>query len=364
MTGPIADTFDRISSQHRNRIAVYGLSEEVTRTFAELRDDVSALERALCALHLPSAPTIIANVGNRTGFIPLFLAGVGLGSNFLPLDGGASAREVLDLADVSGADLVVVPAEAAAFRPMAPAPLPCGLWAIVRRQTSDPCWRAPHETDALVLKVTSGSTGPPRLAVTPEKSLLADGRHVIDAMAIEANDVSVATVPMAHSYGMGNLLLPLLLKGSPVVLRDRFVHGQWASDVKQYGVTMFPGVPFIFDYLRRVGDAASPLGGIRLVVTAGAPIDFQTVEYFKDHFNVKIHSLYGTTETGSITYDASDNLSDRVSVGWPMPETTVTLTPSSDFDPGERIPGAAWTAPRPGSAAGAPRTAYRRSPPG
>jgi len=337
MTGPIADTFDRISSQHRNRIAVYGLSEGVTRTFAELRDDVSALEDALCALHLPSPPTIIANVGNRTGFIPLFLASVGLGSSFLPLDGGASAREVLDLADVSGADLVVVPAEAAAFRSMAPAPLPCGLWAIVRRRTRDPSWRAPHETDALILKVTSGSTGPPRLAVTAEESLVADGRHVIDAMAIETNDVSVATVPMAHAYGMGNLLLPLLLKGSPVVLRDRFVHGQWASDVKQYGVTMFPGVPFIFDYLRRVGAAASPLGGIRLVVTAGAPIDFQTVEYFKQHFNVKIHSLYGTTETGSITYDASDGLSDRVSVGWPMPETTVALAPSSDFDSGGRI---------------------------
>ena len=73
-------------------------------------------------------------------------------------------------------------------------------------------------------------------------------------------------------------------------------------------------------------------------MTAGAPIDFQTLEYFKDRFNVKIHSLYGTTETGSITFDASDGLSDRVSVGWPMPETTVTLTPSSDFESGGRDP--------------------------
>ena len=40
---------------------------------------------------------------------------------------------------------------------------------------------------------------------------------------------------------------------------------------------------------------------------------------------MKIHSLYGTTETGSITFDSSDTLSDRVTVGWPMPETTVTL---------------------------------------
>ena len=102
---------------------------------------------------------------------------------------------------------------------------------------------------------------------------------------------------------------------------------------------MFPGVPFIFDYLRRAGDAAAPLSGIRLVVTAGAPIDFETLEYFKDRFGVKIHSLYGTTETGSITFDASETLSDRVSVGWPMPETTVTLTPSADLESGGRDPG-------------------------
>jgi long-chain acyl-CoA synthetase len=96
-------------------------------------------------------------------------------------------------------------------------------------------------------------------------------------------------------------------------------------------------VPFIFDYLRRAGDSAAPIAGIRLAVTAGAPIDFETVKYFKDRFGVKIHSLYGTTETGSISFDSSSTLHDRVTVGWPLSETTVSLIETADAPSGGRI---------------------------
>jgi len=340
MRGLIAEAFQKVSSDHRNRVAVYGLSEQVSRTFADLKEDVVALEGALRKLHLPPNPTIISNVGNRTGFIPLFIASVSSGSSFLPLDGGSPAREVLELADAYSADLIVVPAGAEGFSESTGAALeslPCGLAAFTRVPTDGPAWREPGETDALILKVTSGSTGFSKVAVTPEQNLISDGLHVAEAMGIESRDVSAATVPMAHAYGMGNLLLPLILKGSSIVMRDRFVHAQWASDVTEYGVTMFPGVPFIFDYLRRAEETATQLSKLRMVISAGAPIDFETLLYFKKRFGVKIHSLYGTTETGSITFDSSDTLSDRVTVGWPMPETTVTFESAAGVESGGRI---------------------------
>lgn len=336
MAGPIVAAFDKVSTDTPDRIALYGLSEGVTRTFAEVREDVAAIDRALRALRLPSRPTILSNVGNRTGFIPLFLAALGTGGSVVPLDGGASPREVFELADAYGADLIVFPADASAFGDAAAVPLPCGLSCIPRRP-SGPWWRRPDEIGALVLKVTSGSTGLSKVAITSELCILNDGRHVAEAMEISGKDISCATVPLAHAYGIGALLMPLLIKGTPLVLRDRFVHGQWAGDVGQIGITVFPGVPFIFDYLRRAGDTAAPIAGIRLVVTAGAPIDVETVRYFKDRFGVKIHSLYGSTETGSVCFDNSDTLHDRVTVGWPVPETTVTLRPASDAATGGRV---------------------------
>lgn len=337
MAGLIAETFDAVVSNSPNRIALYGLSEGVTRTFAEVREDAAAIDRALRAIRLPRCPTIVSNVGNRTGLVPLFLAGLGAGASVVPLDGGAAPREVFDLADTYGADLVVVSSDTVTFREMATVPLPCGLAAILRRPGKGPWWRQNNETGGLVLKVTSGSTGSVKVAVTTEQSVLNDGRHDAEAMELSATDIGCATVPLAHSYGMGALLMPLLIKGMSLVFRDRFVHAQWAGDVERMGITVFPGVPFIFDYLGRAGDSAAPIAAIRLVVTAGAPIDFETVKYFKDRFGVKIHSLYGTTETGSISFDSSSTVDDRVTVGWPLPETTVILTETPDIPSGGRI---------------------------
>jgi long-chain acyl-CoA synthetase len=337
MAGPIAEAFARVWSGQRNRIAIYGLSEGITRTFDDLRDDIDQFRCALARLQTPDRPTIVANVGNRVGFVPLFVASLEWGATFLPMDGDASPHEVIDLANAVSADLIVVPAGSVAFDRMTPIPLPCGLVALARVIAADAPWRAPDETGPLVLKVTSGSTGASKIVVASEQTLLSDGLHIIEAMEIRPGDVGAACVPLAHAYGMGNLLLPLLLTGSSIVLRDRFVHSQWARDVTELGVSIFPGVPYIFDYLRRLGGEAAPIAAIRLVVTAGAPIDAATLRYFKEKFGIKIHSLYGTTETGSISFDPSDDVQDPVSVGWPMPGTTVTLVPTPESPSAGRI---------------------------
>jgi long-chain acyl-CoA synthetase len=334
MAGPLVEAFARVAAREGRRVAIHGASEGLTRTFAGLQQDVADLCRAFDALHLPPRATIVSHVGNRTGFIPLFVASLAHGCAILSVDGDAPKADVLGMAATYGADLIVVPAAGGLVDEAPAVALPCGLSAVP--QSHGPStWRRDDDPDALVLKVTSGSTHASKVIIATEANVVADGEHLIDAMQMRSADVSLAAVPIAHAYGMGCVLLPLLLAGAPVVLRERFVPAQWADDVAAFGVTVFPGVPFIFDYLRRLGDAASPIGGIRLLVSAGAPIDRQTIAYFADRFGAKIHSLYGTTETGSITFDASDTLDAAVSVGWPLPGTTITLAAEPGFGPAE-----------------------------
>ena len=130
-----------------------GCPRQLTRTFAELADDAHALHRALGALHLPPNPTIVSNVGNRTGFVPLFVASARLRQQ---LPAARRRRLAARSASISptptGADLIVVPADADALLP--------GTCRVRRRcraawrRSSDagrgPSWRAPRETDALV----------------------------------------------------------------------------------------------------------------------------------------------------------------------------------------------------------------------
>ena len=202
MASRLVESFDRVVSANRNRVAAYGLSEDTSRTFADLRDDIVSLRRALLSLGLPDRPTIVSNIGNRTGFIALFVASLDLNAGVLLLDGQAPVAEMLATAAAYGADVVVVPAGHRRFRCRDAAVAVRAGDALVR-QRDGPSWRAPDEAGAFVLKVTSGSSGVAKAVVASEDNLISDGRHVMEAMAIGASDVNLATVPMAHSYGLG-----------------------------------------------------------------------------------------------------------------------------------------------------------------
>ena len=64
---------------------------------------------------------------------------------------------------------------------------------------------------------------------------------------------------------------------------------------------------------------------LRLLITAGARIDAGTVSWFRRHLDRKVHSFYGSSETGGIAYDDSEDVSDPLHVGRAMPETTIAI---------------------------------------
>src|SRR5207302_107547 len=73
--------------------------------------------------------------------------------------------------------------------------------------------------EAVVLKLTSGSTDVPKAAVAGIDHLINDGRHVVEAMGITPRDINFACIPLSHSYALGNIVMPLLIQGSAVALR-------------------------------------------------------------------------------------------------------------------------------------------------
>jgi long-chain acyl-CoA synthetase len=332
-TSVIGDAFARIAADHPRHTAVVGLSEGVSRTFDELACDAANLRAAVDTCDLPASPCLVSSVGNRTAFIALLLACLERGSALVLLDGDATDLEIDTAAQRFGAHAVVRSARASAGT--RGAALPGGLELVHTGAIDPPVWRTGPRDEPVVLKLTSGSTHRPKAVVATEAQLASDARHLIEAMSIRAADVALASVPISHSYGMGMMLLPMLLQGTTLALRDSFAPKDLAADLAACGVTAMGGVPFMYDYLRRHDQAASVLAPIRLLVTAGAPMDLETLAYFKHRTGKKIHSLYGTTETGGITFDDSDDLHDPLTVGRPLPGTAVTLMPSPAAGPGE-----------------------------
>ena len=145
------------------------MSEGVTRTFDELYGDTLAMTRALRALPLPSRPTIVLAVGNRVGFIPLLVASLQIEAGLLTLDGDATTAELTRLMDSMGADALILPIGDARSGSEPMLPLPCGLSIRVRAQTGLASWREPHETAARILRLTSGSSGQPRIVAASDE---------------------------------------------------------------------------------------------------------------------------------------------------------------------------------------------------
>ena len=124
---------------------------------------------------------------------------------------------------------------------------------------------------AAVLKVTSGSSDRPKAIVTTESNLWHDGRHITAAMDISTADVNLGSIPLSHSYGLGNLVMPLLVGGTPVVLRDAFI-----PRASRHMVTARHGLswrPFMFEF---TSENAGPVFPLRFAsADRGAPLDFR-----------------------------------------------------------------------------------------
>ena len=281
----------------------------------------------LRAAALTPQSLLIAAVGNRAAFLPLTVACCGLGVAVMPVDAGTTLAEIVELAQRFGAAAVAVNPSAAAELGR-PRSLLDGDVALV---TCDPA--ASHNIPAgvAVMKLTSGSTGAPRATLTTEAQLVADATHIVQGMGIGPDHTQLAVIPLSHSYGLSVLALPLLLQGTPIVLRESFVPDQIVADARAYGARVFPGVPFMFDHFL----GQPPAGGwpvtLRHLISAGARLPAETVQAFAAAFGVKIHSFYGTSETGGIAYDASEDPDIGSTVGGPLPGVSIEFVTHPDM---------------------------------
>jgi len=212
--------------------------------------------------------------------------------------------------------------------------LPAGLRLARRSDPSRPI--APTASGPVaMLKLTSGSTGVPKSTITTEAQIAADGCALTEIMGIGPHDWQIGAIPVSHSYALGNIVAPLLLQGTPVVLRDAFVPAQILDDTVRVGARLFAGVPFMFDRLvTLVRDGWPWPPSLRTMISAGAPLDRATARAFAEHTGRRIHSLYGTSETGGIAYDTAPDPDGDVTMGRPVPGVTLAFWPDDAATPG------------------------------
>ena len=314
----LVDAFARLRQADPHRPLVHLPVQGRSLTADELWRTQLAYADAFRSTGLCPGQLLLVAVGNRPGTAPLLLAARTVGLTVIAIEAGMTVAEMRDLCGRFGVAAIVAPRGADLPTDGSRMAIPEDLDLVTR----DPEGAAVE--DAAVLKLTSGSTGVPKAIRTTESQLLVDSQQIVAGMGIGPDDTQVAVIPLSHAYGMSVVLVPLLVQGTAIVLRDTFVPHRLPDDARAFHATTFPGVPFMFEHFLAHPPEEGWPEGLRRLISAGAKLRPEIVSSFHGQFGLKIHSFYGASESGGICYDADEEIG-KDSVGAPLPGVSVTF---------------------------------------
>jgi acyl-CoA synthetase (AMP-forming)/AMP-acid ligase II len=177
---------------------------------------------------------------------------------------------------------------------------------------------------ARLIKLTSGSTGKPKGIVASEENLFADCRNICLTMEIAPYDINFGAIPLSHSYGFSNLVTPLITQGTALVISNDYLPQSIIDRCNRHRCTVLPAIPMVFDHLSGTDRSAGSFTTVRTFISAGAPLAPSTSRRFRGRFGHSIHSFYGCSECGGITYDRQGAAVERGTVGGPMLGVTLS----------------------------------------
>lgn len=296
------EQWTRTVDRHPHGVAVIDADTGRAMSFRELTD---AVTHDAAALPVSGNQTRVAmRFPNSPDWLVAFLAIQKKRCIAIPIDPSVTGEAQFRFAREIGADLLLDPSGATTLQPHPPQ-------------------NRPARSQACCVKVTSGSTGEPNLVWCRPGHLMSDVAQIMSTMGIRSSDRNLAVIPFGHSYGLGNLVMPLLVHGVSIVCTRELLPRHLLRVMSQHDVTVLPTVPAVLRALANTPTVVRP-PRLRLVISAGAPLSPDIAQRFHERFSLKIHNFYGASETGGICYDRTGNatLSGR-SLGKPLRGVTV-----------------------------------------
>lgn len=158
---------------------------------------------------------------------------------------------------------------------------------------------APLNPDLSLLLSTSGSTGGAKLVRLTLDNMISNATAIAQALDIRGDDVAAAHLPLHYSYGL-SVLTSHLMQGAKIVLTERsFVDRLFWETMRAAKVTHFPGVPFHYDMMLRLGFERLGLDSLRVITQAGGNLPLAAREKahaFMEAKGGRFYVMYGQTE--------------------------------------------------------------------
>ena len=233
------------------------------------------------------------------------------------------------------------------------------------------------EHDVAAILFTSGTTGDSKGVVLSHKNLVSDCYLSQYHLELLHTDIFYALLPLHHSYSMVAVFMESLAVGAETVFTPQLAVAQILKDLKDGNVTMFLGVPMLFNKLlkglmRGVREKGIVIYGIirglmglsgllkklfgvnigvglfrglraklsmdkiRICISGGGPLPVSTYKQF-NQLGVSFVQGYGLTETSPIIALNPTNSKVIGAVGLPLPQSEMKVLDPDEQGIGEII---------------------------
>ncbi|KVQ42484.1 AMP-binding protein [Burkholderia cepacia] len=197
-------------------------------------------------------------------------------------------------------------------------------------------------SDLFMMMSTSGTTGLPKGVPVPLRALLAFSAYMREAVDLRAGDRFWNIADPGWAYGLYYAITgPLMLGHATTLYEGSFTVDSTYDVIERLGITSLAGSPTAFRMLMAAGtEAAARLKGkLRVVSSAGEPLNPEVVRWFDAALGVPIYDHYGQTELGMVVNN-HHGLAHAVhagSAGFAMPGYRVAVLDeaSRELGPGE-----------------------------
>jgi len=346
----LADRFAERVAQHPGRECLVLGSERLT--YQQVESDAAGLAAALAELGVGAGDRVAVDLPNRPEWVITMLAAARLGAVLIPVDPSLGHRElkyqlrhaessvVVGAPTLGEVEYVEVFDELIGELPDLQYLVLVGeddFWyddrifqfaALVTRGRRRPAALARFDSDSdpLAILYTSGTMGKPKGVVLSHRNIVETALRTAEALGLSEDDRVLGSVPLFTIFGT-QVVVTTLLTGGTLVLQERFDPIAALSILQSERISVFHGVPTMFELLMRERAFGSfDLSTVRTGIVAGSPVSEDLVRRIRRWNDVQI--AYGLTETGpTVTVTRGDDaleLRERT-VGRPLPGVEVRV---------------------------------------
>ncbi|MBL7075210.1 long-chain fatty acid--CoA ligase [candidate division KSB1 bacterium] len=190
--------------------------------------------------------------------------------------------------------------------------------------------------DTAVIQYTAGITGPPKGAELTHQNMISNAVSCKSVLGVGARDRLLAALPLFHPFGQTTMMNLAFVAGATMVLHHRFVPSEILTSLEENGITLFAGVPSMFQALINYPNPEKVrFKSLRYCVSGGAPLSASTLTAFEEKFDTTILEGYGLSETSPVVCLNQPHRPRKPgSVGFPIPGEEMKIVDQS----GQKLP--------------------------